>query len=141
MNLSQPHEDLSHAVLVHLITAIKDHDSQADASSEILGGLCLSSAGRTCRGTSQGQIERLSKRYIAAIGQWGDDQPNAVTDILEGVELEPIHNFDNALAAVARSLPREANVLSLGHLLTVFVLKVELELAEPGEALRFLHLR
>jgi len=116
--LGETHEDLSHGEIVHLIGAVEDDDLKTKGSTEILGGLCLTSTGWTSGGTTHGEVQGLSKGDVASIGKWGNNESTAVTNVLVVVVGRPIaDSWDADLLLV----------------LGVLQLHVELELTLPLE--------
>lgn len=48
-------------LVVHLFRAIEDVHHDAQGPSQVLGGISLPSASRTCRGPTLSQVERLGR--------------------------------------------------------------------------------
>jgi len=52
-------------LVVHLLGAVEHVDHDAKCSPEVLGGFRLARAGRTSRGSTHGQMERLGECDVA----------------------------------------------------------------------------
>ena len=131
--LAKTHENLSHGIFVHLIGTVEHHDRQANSSSEIFCGLCLSSTSRAGRCTTHNQVQGLSKRDIASISKRSDHQTECVSYVLVRVESEPIDNFDNAFEFCIVGLPREPAKLPSWDIIVFINWPLKFELWLPGE--------
>jgi len=68
--------------MVHTVRAVKHDALFGKGFGEILGGLSLTSTGRTCWSTSQVETQSSHESHIALIGQGGDHKSERVTKIL-----------------------------------------------------------
>ena len=116
--MGETHEDLGHGEIVHLIGAVEDDDLKTKSSTEILGGLCLTSTGWTSGGTTHGEVQGLGKGDVASIGKWGNNESTAVTNVLVVVVGRPIADSWYADLLLVLGVPQ---------------LHVELELTLPLE--------
>lgn len=52
-------------LVVHLLGAVKHVDHDAQRSAQVLGGLCLACACRSCWSPAHGQVQRLGEGDVA----------------------------------------------------------------------------
>jgi len=116
---SQSFEDVTEGLVVHFGRAIEHVARFSQSGRQILGGFGLTSTGGSGRGAPQTQMQSLGGSDVNTIGEGGDDQSGAVTEILVGVP--------------------EGSVGDVGLGGTFFFVPDELELGLPLEFVVFAH--
>ncbi len=68
-------EELAHGNVVKAVTAVEDHTLLGQSFGQVLGGFSLACASWTSRGAPQVQVHGRHEGDVAAVCQWGDNQP------------------------------------------------------------------
>ena len=101
-----------------MIRAVEDNDLKAEGTAQIFSRLSFTGTGRSSRGTTHGQVQRLGEGNVAPVSEGRDDESTGVADVLIVVPSLPIANGGHDLLLVVLGV-------SLGH--------TELKLRSPGE--------
>merc|ERR1719506_3295588 len=129
--LGQPHEDVGHGEVRHLVGAVEHHDRETDRTGQVLRRLGLPGPRRASRSTTQDQVAGLRQRDVAAVRQRGDHKAPAVAHILEEVQRHPVADLDDArLLGIIRDGHQVDAVLQLARRLHA---PVEAQLRLPLE--------
>ena len=74
----QPLEKLAHGQIVQSVRAVEHHALCGQSFGQVFHCLCLPSASRALGSSSKVQMEGTHKGAVAAVCQWGDDQPGKI---------------------------------------------------------------
>lgn len=82
-------EELAHRNVVQRIGAVEHDALPRERLGKILRRLGLAGAGRAFRCAAEGEVDGAGEGTVAAVRQWRDDQPTAVSQVLVPAPVPP----------------------------------------------------